>query len=277
MKILFVTDLHGSRWKYDRLLELAKHHGVKALVNGGDMLPKEGDLFEQDRFITGYLKNHFAGFNASEIHYLGYLGNDDLKIFDPLFEQTCDAFPFVHCIAQRKVEIEGHEFIGMNWVTDYPFRLKDRCRMDSDDYVFQQQFGTGLLSERGKWKDIDNWFAYAKTLPTIEEEMGNLVRPKNITKAVYVIHMPPARLGLDKCSNGAEVGSKAIFKFIEKNQPLLTLHGHIHESPRMTGKWFAEIGRTVCIQPGQLGELAYVVVDLDRMEYERFLVSPEAR
>ncbi|MBI2981256.1 MAG: hypothetical protein HYY44_02980 [Deltaproteobacteria bacterium] len=63
MKILFVTDLHGSRWKYDRLLELAKHHRVTAVINGGDVLPKEGDLFEQDKFITGYLKNHFAGFN----------------------------------------------------------------------------------------------------------------------------------------------------------------------------------------------------------------------
>ena len=276
MKILFVTDLHGSRWKYDRLLELAKQYGVTALVNGGDMLPKDGDLFEQNRFITGYLKGHFASFNDSEIHYLSYLGNDDLKIFDPLFEETCRAFPFVHCIAQRKIEIEGYEFIGMNWVTDYPFRLKDRCRMDSDDYVFQQQFGSGVLSERGGWKEIENWVAYAKKLPTIEEEMKNLARPKDMAKAVYVIHMPPARLGLDKCSNGDEVGSKAIFKFIEKNEPLLTLHGHIHESPRMTGKWFAEVGRTVCIQPGQLGELAYVVIDLDEMKYERFLVGPES-
>jgi len=65
------------------------------------MLPKEGNLFEQDKFITGYLKNHFAAFNDARIHYLGYLGNDDLKIFDPLFEETCRAFPFVHDIAQR--------------------------------------------------------------------------------------------------------------------------------------------------------------------------------
>jgi len=69
MKILFVTDLHGSRWKYDRLLELAQHHQVNMVINGGDMLPKEGDLFRQDQFITGYLKSHFASFNTSEIHY----------------------------------------------------------------------------------------------------------------------------------------------------------------------------------------------------------------
>lgn len=273
MKILFVTDLHGSRWKYDQLLELAKRHRVNMVINGGDMLPKEGDLFQQDRFISGYLKGHFANFDASEIHYLCYLGNDDLKIFDPLFEETCRSFPFVHCIAQRKIEMGDFEFIGMNWVVDYPFRLKDRCRTDSRNYVFQQQFGSGLLSEKGKWKEIDDWFAYAKTLPTIEDEMERLVHPKNMAKTVYVIHMPPARLGLDKCSHGAEVGSQAIYHFIEKNQPLLTLHGHIHESPRMTGKWFAEIGRTVCIQPGQLEELSYVTIDLSTMEYERFALK----
>ena len=148
-------------------------------------------------------------------------------------------------------------------------------RMDSDNYVFQQQFGSALLSENNKWKEVDDWFSYAKTLPTIEGEMEHLIRPKDMAKTVYVIHMPPALLGLDKCSHGAEVGSKAIFKFIEKNQPLLTLHGHIHESSLMTGKWFSELGKTICIQPGQLRELSYVVIDLDQMKYERFLVCPE--
>lgn len=275
MKILFVTDLHGSRWKYDKIFALAQMHHADAVINGGDMLPKTGDLFSQDQFIAGYIKDHFATFNQSNIHYLCYLGNDDLKVFDQFFEETCKQFSFIHCIAQRKIELNGYEFIGMNWVVDYPFRLKDRCRMDTHHYLFEKQFGSALFSENNKWKEIDDWFTYAKTLPTIEDEMERLVRPKNISKAVYVIHMPPAQLGLDKCSHGAEVGSKAIYNFIEKNQPLLTLHGHIHESPRMTGKWFAELGSTVCIQPGQLSDLSYVMIDLNQMKYEQFLVNPE--
>ena len=68
MKILFVTDLHGSRRKYDWLLVLAKRHGAKTLINGGDMLPKDGDLFQQDKFITGHLKGHFEAFNDAQIH-----------------------------------------------------------------------------------------------------------------------------------------------------------------------------------------------------------------
>jgi Icc-related predicted phosphoesterase len=274
MKILYVTDLHGHHSKYKKTITLAKEHRVDAIINGGDMFPKNGNLFEQDQFITGSLKKHFAACADLGIHYLCYPGNDDLKTFDALFDDTCKQFSNVHNIAQRKIEIADFEFIGMNWVTDYPFRLKDRCYMDSRDYLFQKQFGSAVLSESGKWREIDDWFAYAKTLPTIEDEMAHLVLPKNMDKAVYVIHMPPAMLGLDKCANGDEVGSRAIYAFIEKHQPLFTLHGHIHESPQMTGKWFAELGRTVCIQPGQPRELSCVVLDLKERKYERLLIAP---
>ena len=86
MKILFVTDLHGSQWKYDCLLQKARTFQAKAVINGGDLLPKEGNLFSQDGFITGYLDRHFAQFDAAGIYYLCYLGNDDLSIFDDVFE-----------------------------------------------------------------------------------------------------------------------------------------------------------------------------------------------
>ena len=115
----------------------------------------------------------------------------------------------VHAVqAQRKFKIGDFEFIGMNWVVDYPFRLKDRCRMDTDDYVFQEQFGTGLLSMPNGFQELNNWFAYVKTLPTIKSELKQLPFPKNMAHSVYVIHMPPWRLGLDKCSHGREVGSE---------------------------------------------------------------------
>jgi Icc-related predicted phosphoesterase len=41
------------------------------------------------------------------------------------------------------------------------------------------------------------------------------------------------------------VGSKAVRKAIERHQPLIGLHGHIHESPGVY-----KIGRTVCVNPG---------------------------
>jgi predicted phosphodiesterase len=48
MKLLFVTDLHGSKWKYDRLFEAAKEFQANVVINGGDMLPKNGEPFRQD-------------------------------------------------------------------------------------------------------------------------------------------------------------------------------------------------------------------------------------
>ncbi|MCD4810653.1 MAG: metallophosphoesterase, partial [Methanosarcinales archaeon] len=77
MKVLFVTDLHGSKWKYDRLFEVAEEFQADVVINGGDMLPKNNGLFRQDEFIADYLDNHFTRFNSAGIYYLCYPGNDD--------------------------------------------------------------------------------------------------------------------------------------------------------------------------------------------------------
>lgn len=273
MRILFITDLHGCVWKYDRLLEAAQEFEAEVIINGGDMLPKTGDLFAQDQFISDYLVNHFGRFNAAEIYYLCYLGNDDLRIFDRVFEETCHKYPYVFNLAQRKFEIGNYEFVGMNWVVDCPFRLKDRCRVDTKDYIFQEQFGTGLLSTLNGWKEIEDWFAYAKTLPTIEDELQKLVRPMEMVQSVYVLHMPPYKLDLDKCGHGPEVGSKAIYAFLQTHQPKLSLHGHIHESPEFSGKWYAQLGSTICIQPGQLSPFTYVTIDLQTMQFNRHVIE----
>jgi Icc-related predicted phosphoesterase len=269
MKILFVTDLHGDIGKYDRLFKAAKDFQADVVVNGGDMLPKSGNLFEQDKFITGYLEEHFTHFNSAGIYYLCYLGNDDLRIFDELFETTCSKYPYIINLAQRKFDIGDYEFVGMNWVVDYPFRLKDRCRMDTEDYVFQKQFGTGLLSTPDGYKELDDWFTHARTLPTIEDELNSLILPENMAQSIYVIHMPPYKFGLGKCGHGEEVGSKAVYNFLHEHQPLLSLHGHIHESPEVSGIWHAKLGNTVCIQPGQMTSFTYVTIDLHSMKFDR--------
>lgn len=269
MKILFVTDLHGCTWKYDKLYKVAKAYHADIVINGGDMLPKNRNLFQQDQFITRELQRHFQQFDDAKIHYLCCLGNDDLMIFDPLFEETCQQYEYICNMAQRKKTIHDVDFIGMNWVVDYPFRLKDRCRMDTREYIFQQQFGTGLLSTVSGWKDIDDWSAYAHTLPTIEDELDELPQPHNMEHSVYIIHMPPAHIGLDVCGHGEQVGSQAIYDFLQAQQPMLSLHGHIHESPDMSGVWKAELGKTICIQPGQMDGFTYVTIDTHTMDITR--------
>lgn len=268
MKILYVTDLHGYKWKYEQLLALSESFNVDVLINGGDMLPKRGDLLKQDQFIETFLDTHFKMFEEHGIYYLSCLGNDDLMIFDDQFQQISDKYEHVINLAQKKVEITGYEFIGFNWVVDYPFQLKDRCRMDNERYAFQEQLGPGMISTPEGWEVFDDWFAQAHSLPTIKQELENLVKPNNMDKAVYVIHMPPSGMEMDVCGHGPKVGSKSVYEFIEKNQPLMTLHGHIHESPKMTGVWKGRIGRTHVIQPGQLRELTFVIIKLPEMEFK---------
>jgi len=273
MKIVFVTDLHGCLWKYDKLYKVAKAHKADVVINSGDMLPKTSNLFQQDMFITKELEKNFKLFNKAKIHYLCYLGNDDLMIFDSLFEKTCRQYEYICNMAQHKKNIYGTDFIGLNWVVDYPFRLKDRCRMDTSDYIFQRQFGTGLLSTSSGWKEINNWYSYANTLPTIKDELNDLPLPQDMQNSVYIIHMPPAHLGLDTCGNGKNVGSQALYDFLSIHQPKLSLHGHIHESPEMTGIWKAQLGNTICIQPGQTNEFIYVIINTKTMEIERYKES----
>ena len=277
MRIIFVTDLHGDKQKYDGLLYAARESSVDMIINAGDMLPKEENLFRQDKFITGFLSAHFKAFEKMGVYYLCYLGNDDLRVFDPLLDKICGKFKFIMPIAQKKVKLKGHEFIGMNWVVDYPFRLKDRCRIDDKKYKFQEQLGTALLSTENGWQEIKDWSSYAKTLPSIEDELGVLVRPARMEKAVYIIHMPPAGIGLDVCLSGKTVGSKAVLRFLKREQPRLSLHGHIHESPEVSNRWCERIGKTCCIQPGQSDRLTYALIDLEKMIFTRvvgFKVSP---
>jgi Icc-related predicted phosphoesterase len=276
MKVLYVTDIHGIIWKYNRILEEAIKQKIDMVINGGDMLPIGGiNLFKQDVFIKDFLDEYLSMFNKQKIYYVTYLGNDDLLIFDDLFEEICDKYEYIILLAQKKFKLGEFEFIGMNWVVDYPFALKDRCRKDTEDYTFQKQFGKAVLSTPKGWKKIDDWFSYAATIPTFEEELNKLVRPEVMENSIYVIHMPPANLGLDVCADGQKVGSKALNNFIKENQPKLTLHGHIHESPEVSGQWYSQLGNTICIQPGQSTHhgnyLSYVIIDLNTMKIERFI------
>jgi Icc-related predicted phosphoesterase len=278
MNILYTTDLHGIEWKYDRIFQEAKSQRVKLVINGGDMLPFKGNLLNQGSFIENYLDKHFYEYNKARIYYLSMLANDDLRIFDDLFQKTCDKYPLIVNIAQNKFELKNpnYEFIGMNWVTDLPFGLKDRARKDTKMFKFPKQIGKPILSIPGSWQKIEDWFTYANNLPTIEDELKVLIKPFNMKNTIYIFHQPPSNLKLDICSNSSTAGSIAIYEFLKKNQPLLSFHGHIHESPDISGIWYTSIEKTICVQPGQSHPfqdfLVYVIIELDKMKFERKVI-----
>lgn len=101
-----------------------------------------------------------------------------------------------------------------------------------------------------------------------EEELENRIealcsKVKTMENCIFNLHAPPINSGIDTCPQldtsqyppkpviigGLPVmkgaGSKAVRNLIEKHQPLLSLHGHIHES-----RGVVRVGRTYCVNPG---------------------------
>ena len=72
---------------------------------------------------------------------------------------------------------------------------------------------------------------------------------------------------VDHAPVDVHIGSIAIRRFIEERRPFLTLHGHAHESARLTGSWRERIGDTWCFNAAHDGpELAVVSFPLDDPE-----------
>jgi len=140
--------------------------------------------------------------------------------------------------------------------------------LENSDYIICPEGEVVYLDEKHEmiscgnsnitpWKcprDIPEEEIYSKI-----EKMVNKV--DNIKNCVFNIHVPPYGTNIDLAPELDEnlrpilqpgggvrlvpVGSKAVRKTIEEYQPLLGLHGHIHES-----KGFSKIGSTLCINPG---------------------------
>ena len=114
-----------------------------------------------------------------------------------------------------------------------------------------------------------------------EAMICQLKDPRN---AVFNIHVPPYKSGLDDApeldkdlrpvlagQSLQPVGSTALREAIQKYQPLLGLHGHIHE-----GRGTTRIGKTLCINPGSMyeqGTLLGAIVKLGKNKIENYVLT----
>jgi Icc-related predicted phosphoesterase len=149
-------------------------------------------------------------------------GNDD----DFFVDETLGGNPFVVNPDLTVVPIGPYQMLSCSWVPPTPWNSPRECTEDE------------LL---------------AKLCPLVE-------RARPGVPLIANLHSPPYRTGLDEAPElrpdlsvvtvGGQpkmvpVGSTAVRALIEEAQPLVALHGHIHES-----RGVARIGRTTCINPG---------------------------
>ena len=265
VKVLYTSDIHGIESLYLQLLKKAITEHVDIVIIGGDILPKEG-AFEniisiQRDFINNFLFQKLTKFKQemknTDIYLM--LGNDDWACNLPYLEKL-EKRGLLKLMDNKRLTLgNGYELIGYNFVPPTPFSIKDFEKLDVGETDYEPQRFLALVSTAKGMKEIIPK-EFFQTRGCIKEDIENLPLPKNMGRAIYVLHAPPFQTKLDVLYNGRHIGSKAIKAFIGKKQPYLTLHGHIHESPQVSGSYFEKIGRTFSINPGQGNRQLHAVV-----------------
>lgn len=276
MRFIYACDIHGDTNKYEKLFQKAKEENIEYIVLGGDLLPKRGiRVIIQPEFIKGFLNEYFKKLNDNNIKCILIPGNDDLEKFDIQINELCKRYINIYNIDNKKVDIENVSFIGLSKVLDHPFGSKNRVLVE-ENLKMQPQLSEDIyINKDTAIITIEEWEKYRQTnIDKMEDILSNLPKADKEKKAIYVFHNPPYGVGLDVCANGLQVGSKAIMRFLEDSNSYMSLHGHIHESPRISGLWYNELGKTICIQPGQteLGERKcyYVIIDTELNKKDRY-------
>jgi hypothetical protein len=112
---------------------------------------------------------------------------------------------------------------------------------------------------------------------TIAGDLDVLAGGDDLGAAIFLFHCPPYKTPLDRAALDGRsidyvpldvhVGSIAIRRFIEARAPRVTLHGHVHESARLTGEWRLQLADTHALSAAHDGAaLALVRFDPDRPE-----------
>lgn len=299
MRLFFATDVHGSEICWKKFINAGKFYEVDTLILGGDMTGKaivpiiaQGNdrykvtLLEQETILeTQEQVNQMAQTIQNRGYYPYVTDPDEVTEIvgspgrsDELFlEQVTKTL-------QRWIEYADQKLAGSG-LKCYVCPGNDDV-MEVDDVIRPSktiELAEGRVIPLDKhhelvstgWSNPTPWDTHREEsddalLKRIEAITPNLRDPAN---AVFSLHAPPYGSGLDEApeltkdmrlayagQSLVSVGSQAVLKVIEKYQPLLGLHGHIHE-----GKGSRKIKRTLCINPGSMyeqGILQGAVVEL---------------
>jgi Icc-related predicted phosphoesterase len=306
IRIFVASDLHGSTRCFQKFLRAAEFYEADVLMIAGDLTGKMiVPIVEQ----SGRYTTHFQGrqdevpFDELAAHE-EMIESAGLYAYrttpDEIEELNADSArvdAIFHALVLERVE---------RWAEMAEDRLRSldrRCYLiaGNDDYPeiddvlrggdrFEFVDGTkATVADRHEViglgvANITPWNA-PRDLPEqeisarLEALTATLDKPET---AIYLIHVPPAGSLLDMApeidenlrptgagDNMVHVGSTAVRECITATQPLVSLHGHIHES-----RGYDKIGRTATLNPGsEYGEglLRGVLVNLSEDKFESHL------
>lgn len=228
-------SIRGAAALADARAQLEARGGYPIVVGQDEFEALASDTEAMERRFTDEVRNRLEEWVAladdrlagTDLRCYVTGGNDDTEeMLEPLRQAESD-----HVIACEDlvVEVLGHKMISLGWSNPTPW--------DTPRETSEEELGRMLTAA-----------------------IGRLDAPE---KAIFNIHVPPKDSLLDSCPRldtsvwppapvmrGGQVelfgaGSAAVADAIKEHQPLVSLHGHIHESTGVT-----KIGRTVCINPG---------------------------
>jgi Icc-related predicted phosphoesterase len=311
MRLFFATDVHGSETCWRKFLNSGKHYEADVIVLGGDMTGKAlvpvvhdgGDrwhatLLENRHDLSG--EEDVAKFEQSVSRRGYYPFRTTPEEVHELSQDEARSNALFHELMLKRVEewiALADERIGASGLRCFV------CPGNDDQFEVDEIIGRARHVEacEGRVVDVDGfqmastgwanrtpWNTYreedeADLAARIERVVANVTTPPERT--IFSFHCPPYGSGLDEAPKLTEdmrlehagrapvpAGSTAVREAIERHQPALSLHGHIHE-----GRGNTRIGRTLCINPGssyEQGELLGAVVDIDGgKKVKRFVLT----
>lgn len=249
MKCIFVSDLHGDIKRFRKLFSIIENEKPDGVFVGGDILPNG---FSVKGDIKDFLEEEF--FNPinnvkkiKNIRFFVIMGNDDPRVFEKLFLDA-DKKGLIDYVHNKTINFDEVFVTGYSYVPPTPFQLKDWEKYDVSRYL---DVGAVSPEEGIRTIDVDKDEIQHST---ISEDLKNLSKNAPIDKIIFLFHSPPYKSLLDRAGLDnkkvdhapvdVHVGSIAIQRFIKKRQPFLTLHGHVHETVRLTGEWREKTGKT---------------------------------
>jgi uncharacterized protein len=308
--IFFATDVHGSDICWNKFLNAGKFYNADLLILGGDMTGKavvpvvhQGGknyritLLEQVFDITNEEELQDMLKRVRSRGYYPYITNpDEIAELEKNPDRVHEIFlTEVLKVVQQWMELADKKLDGTGMQVyccpgnDDTFEVDEivrasRCVVLAEGQVIPLDSHHEMIASG--WSNRTPWNTEreedeSQLKVRYEAMISKLKDPHN---AVFNIHVPPYKSNLDEApeldanlrpkmagQSLKPVGSTALRKAIEQTQPLLGLHGHIHE-----GRGTSRIGKTLCINPGSMyeqGVLLGAIVNLGKNKIENYVLT----